>query len=444
QRAGEYDPELPISFLRHPDWAGMKNAKIEILVDRAIIPAQAGLEERGAPPGGSDHQALLDAFSGQHLRTLKGHTRAVTSVCFSPDGRRLISREADDDRTGELGAQIVWDATTGQRLPHASDPLVPVPARSPDGRLFALIDGSSIRLHRLERTVVELLEGHRWVEPDLPWHQHRAQEEAQAGQWFAAAFHGERLLRTRPWDAGLRVGHAYVLARLGRGQGAARHYLQALLLNPQVPLWPCDPNAANRGARAVRAGEHATAQADFTLAAHQTGEETLTSRGDLLLVLRAAGRDDAARQTVTALLDRFGEGPENAGNLLLLTQAIPCAKAEAQRLVELATALAVRKFTATHMSLLGAALYRADQHTDAARVLESSIRVHGKGGEADTHLFLALTRQQLGQPEQARAHLARFEAWYARQKFGTWQEETRWRLLRDEARRAVLVMPPPE
>jgi WD40 repeat protein len=52
---------------------------------------------------------VWDAHTGQELLILKGHTKLVSSVTFSPDDRRLASTSSDDTAK-------VWDAQTGQEL----------------------------------------------------------------------------------------------------------------------------------------------------------------------------------------------------------------------------------------------------------------------------------------------------------------------------------------
>ena len=68
----------------------------------------------GSSPLGLGEVKVWDAQTGQELLTLKGHTAQVTSVVFSPDGKRLAS--GSGSVAGLLGEVKVWDAQTGQEL----------------------------------------------------------------------------------------------------------------------------------------------------------------------------------------------------------------------------------------------------------------------------------------------------------------------------------------
>jgi WD40 repeat protein len=72
---------------------------------------------------------------GRRERTLKGHVSDVWGVCFTPDGKALVSGDGDWNRPGDVK---VWDMETGKErsaLKHTGEVLCV--AVSPDGRFLA-------------------------------------------------------------------------------------------------------------------------------------------------------------------------------------------------------------------------------------------------------------------------------------------------------------------
>jgi WD40 repeat protein len=87
--------------------------------------------------GSSDRTVKVwDAETSRELFTLQGHSLTVTSVCFSPDGKRIASACSEYPKPGEVK---VWDAATGKELWNLRGHTAGVigVAFSPDGRLLA-------------------------------------------------------------------------------------------------------------------------------------------------------------------------------------------------------------------------------------------------------------------------------------------------------------------
>jgi WD40 repeat protein len=169
---------------------------------RRIASGSGGFDRHAKPLPGE--VKLWDASTGQDLLTLKGHTQPVDSVAFSPDGKRIVSRD-------QFGKVLSWDAASGGRLPDARAAL---PASSSavavSGNLRVSADGALLRLERLlppdeqrrlqqdEERLASVLR----ARAERDFHAAEAESARMRQQPFAAVFHLDRLLPLLPEQRG--------------------------------------------------------------------------------------------------------------------------------------------------------------------------------------------------------------------------------------------------
>jgi hypothetical protein len=119
---------------------------------------------------------VWEARTSQELLTLKGHTKPVTCVSFSPGGQRLA--------TGNEGETVmVWDARV-MRPPDAEELLI-----------------------RRARTGL-----------DVAWHHDQANQWQKDQNWPAAAFHLEQTVIAQPSDKALIARLQQILSRAVKQQ----------------------------------------------------------------------------------------------------------------------------------------------------------------------------------------------------------------------------------
>ncbi len=163
---------------------------------------------------------VWDADKGQEVLSLKGHTGRVTSEAWSPDGKRIFAWDFADK-------VLAWDSTTGQPADAANPPPRPDPglARSPDSSRLALLNVNSTTVALIDTALHE--RQNLWPLPNLAerkrYHTEQAALAEKEQQWFAVAFHLGRLLLDAPDDVDLKQRREEALRKHNEATlGAAR------------------------------------------------------------------------------------------------------------------------------------------------------------------------------------------------------------------------------
>jgi tetratricopeptide (TPR) repeat protein len=331
---------------------------------------------------------VWDTVTGQEHLNLKGHMGRVTSVAFSPDGSRVSAEDT-------LGIWKTWDTATGGEL----QPL-PVPAAnnrqilvSPDRRFRAIADGDVVHLVDTQPSDERRAELQAFWRDDPAWHEEQFLQAEAARDWFAAAFHVQRLLILKPDDPALAARLGWLHAEDGRWPEAVADFTRLALRDP-------DWGDLVALARAQLGAGH---DADYQATVRRLGERT-NRRAASAAVGVALGRtpaDGLGLSLAARLLARPLPPPNNDSTLVAeLGVARPDALPAAELL-----AWAERAGT----SWRGPALVRLKRFDQAAQAMSGWEK--WPADRAYWQQFVALMEQGRGNVGKARQAYNQASAW---------------------------------
>jgi eukaryotic-like serine/threonine-protein kinase len=334
---------------------------------------------------------VWDTTSGQEQCTLRGHRDWMGSLCFSPDGRRLASVSLDK-------TVMVWEWGTGRELYtlSAHQGLVSGLAFSPDGGRLATAgwDHTARVWEAATGKPLLVLHGHTDIINGVTFGPDgrrlaTASRDRTAKVWDAVS--GQELLTLH--------GHTAEVGEVAFSPDGLR--LATASWDGTLRVWDARPDT-----REVRDEREALGLL------HGLFNRPLL-KADVLEAVRADPcLSEVVRQKALAFAEQYHDEPDrfNTASWMVVRQAgLPAEKYQkALRAAEAACRLAPDN--GHYLNTLGVAQYRAGNYEKALETLTRSEKLNAtaeRGPLPEDLAFLAMTQQQLGQKEQAKASLQR-------------------------------------